>query len=208
MNSRNKKEKAKTEKQELKTLKKQEKQEKKEKAEKKKENEILYVDEILPVVGWDETYSYGIMEDGSIIDALSIGCKNVYAQSPEDQVMEELIWQKLYSTYLGDLKLVSLFFPICTDTQQANIDYIARRTENPFFRELQAQAKEKMIAVTNERMSKEFFLLFYAKDRADHDDKRIQLKATLGWTYPPLAQETEPEMKKRLFFKLCNKNLL
>ena len=62
---------------------------------KKKEKEILYIEELLPVVDFDRELNVAIMEDGTYCDFLSITTKDLTSLS-EDEIRWDLtMWEKL-----------------------------------------------------------------------------------------------------------------
>lgn len=161
----------------------------------------------IPIVKYDEFLNCGIMEDGSLIDFLKIETKDIYACDREKILIEQLLWDRLLKTYAGDLKEVSFLFPTDTQKQQDYIDYVARRTKNPMFREILSIEKEKLMEMQRDYFDREFVLCFFAKDKTELNDNRLAIKATLTRTNPPLVTELSAEKKKAVIYKLYNKNM-
>lgn len=187
--------------------KKAEKQKKKEVKELDKKIEPLLIEKIMPVVDFEETGNYGIMFDGSIIDMFRIRSKDIYAADKNEILMDQILWDRLYKTYPEDLKIISFHFPTDTSRQQSYINTIATRTENPIYRKLLAEQKEKLIEIHQHYMDKEYILCFFSRNPPDHAEKVLQIKNCLSKASRPLIEPMSKDKKIRIIYKLYNKNM-
>lgn len=79
-----------------------------------------FIDEIMPVVGFNSDYQVFIMEDGTIMDILGIHAKNLMSASENEVAYDIMCWDKLLKTFAADLKIICFNFPTETLQQQAS----------------------------------------------------------------------------------------
>ena len=189
---------------EKKLARKEEKKHLKEEQNKKKEKEekvdLHLFDEIAPIVDYKETKNmgYAVLEDGSLMDFVLIKGKDLYSMSYEDLNYDNFLWSKLYKRTAEDLKILALNFP--TDTS-AQINYYMKKYEqqkNPILKSY----------ISENRTDREYILMFYAEDEAALNKKRREIISILSGASVPLFEFVSNEKKKRIFFKLQNKNTL
>lgn len=190
--------------------KKQLKEEQKIKKEKEEKVDLHLFDEIAPIVDYKETKNmgYAILEDGSLMDFVLIKGKDLYSMSYEDLNYDNFLWSKLYKRTAEDLKILALNFP--TDTS-AQINYYIKKYEqqkNPILKSYIAEQIEILKYISENRTDREYILMFYAEDEAALNKKRREIISILSGASVPLFEFVSNEKKKRIFFKLQNKNTL
>ncbi|MDD7511969.1 MAG: hypothetical protein PUK21_06345 [Peptostreptococcaceae bacterium] len=179
--------------------------------EKRKETtkpDISYLDslDLMPVVDFDKSLGYMIMKDGTILDCVHIISRDLENMDENGRTIDILAWQKLYSTYEGDLKIVSLYFPVDTKEQSNFFRYKLKHTKNPIYRELIEEEIEKCKAIHEQFLNREFFMFFYAKNNIDYQEKYIKIMG-LNRNMRNIVEEVSNEKKKKLLSLLANKNL-
>lgn len=190
-----------------KSLSKGEKKLKRAEEEKNKEVEEMYIDKILPVIDFDEQIGVGIMEDGSFCDCFSIVCKDLNSITQDELTMDVLSWEKVYKTYAGDLKIISFSFPTDTADQQSYVEYKLAKTANPVLKELLHIKQDELEIIHSDFMTREAALFFFSTSPEEYKNNYASLKALLSNSVSPLIRTMDPQKKKRIFFKMCNKNL-
>lgn len=169
--------------------------------------ESLYIDKILPIIDFDDELGIAIMEDGTFCDCFSIVCKDLNSITADQLAMDVLTWEKVYKTYAGDLKIVSFSFPTDTREQQEYIEYKLAETQNPILREFLHRRQGELEYVNREYLMRESALFFFARTPAEYKNNFTALRALLSSSITPLIKPMPVEKKKKLLFKMCNKNL-
>lgn len=186
---------------------KEEKEQEKVQRELEQKAEEMYIDKILPIVSFDEDVGIGIMDDGTFCDCFSIVCKDLNSITEDQLTLDILTWEKLYKTYAGDLKIVSFSFPTDTKDQQSYVGYKIQVTENPILKHFLQQREKELEIVHRDYLSRESALFFFASSPAEYKKNYAAIHTLLAGSMTPMVRKMEKEKKKKLFFKMCNKNL-
>lgn len=179
----------------------------KQEKEKRKKAETLLVEEITPIVAFDEELGVGIMEDGSLCDCFQIVTKDLNSLSRDQLLRDALTWDKLYKTYAGDLKEVFFSYPTETEQQQRYVEHKLRTTENPIYRKFLIQRLRELQNAHTLYLTRGSALFFFAKNPTEYKSNYIAVYTTLTRTNQPLIRKMSNERKKQIFFRLYNKNL-
>ena len=175
---------------------------------KKKEKEILYIEELLPVVDFDRELNVAIMEDGSYCDFLEITTKDLTSLS-EDEVRWDLtMWEKLFKIYEDDIKIISFAFPTDTSRQAEYLQEKIEKTENPTYRKFLQTKLEEVEGVSIKFLTQSFVLMYFAKSLTDYKNKAITIMSVLGKNVNPLVRTIDADRKIAILNKLMNKNVL
>lgn len=173
----------------------------------KKHAAIRPIQEVLPLTGYDETLDAAVMEDGSLCDCLRIRTKDLNSISAEDVLRDNLIWEKLYKTYPGDLSILFFSYPAETGPQQRYLEHKLQTVRNPIYRKFLKGKLQELKQVHALYRSRGAVLLFYAKNPAEHRTCLRLLEMALLQNGRPLTRRIHTNEKKALFFRLCNKNM-
>lgn len=178
---------------------------KKQEQKEKRIAEHLYIDEILPLVDFEETLGAGVMEDGSLCDCLQIRTTDL--KTLTDGEVEQLkgVWEKLYDVYPGDLAILSYLYPVEIEAQLSYLSRIRGRTKHPVYLKLLDEKEQELLRAQQQFLDQEYALFFYAKDREEHRQNFLTIYTTLSRFYPSQVMEMSSEKKKWLFQKMNNK---
>lgn len=168
---------------------------------------IRPIQEVLPLAGYDEDFDAAVMEDGSLCDCLRIRTKDLNSIAAEEVLRDNLIWEKLYKTYPGDLSILFFSYPAETGLQQRYLEHKLQTVRNPIYQKFLNEKLQELKQVHALYRSRGAVLLFYAKNPAEHRTCLRLLEMALMQNGRPLTRRMRTEEKKQLFFRLCNKNL-
>lgn len=157
----------------------------------------------IPIVDITEDDAF-LTNQGGILDFVQIKCKDLNSAKTYDIEYDMLNWTWLYKSYMGDLKLVSMNYPVDIFEQVAHIDYLISQTKNPVFvQELEGE-KLWMQYAHSTYMEQEYYLMFFSKDKNTYKRNRNTIQSRLGRTY----QSTEIRLGKKIqiLAKMMNMN--
>lgn len=186
------------------------KKKKEEKLSRRKQKELaekeLFMESLLEVVSFDEELGVGIMRDGSIIDCFEILCYDLQNESDAETNLKMLTWEKLFSVYGDDIKIISSFFPVSTNKQVEYLKNILDRTENPLYRELVKSRIADLEWIHENYVNRNYLLFFYSKNLTEYQEHYTRIIVTLN-SYDNLVAPLSNDIKKEQIFLLHNKNL-
>ena len=157
--------------------------------------------DLVPVVDYTE-YDAFLLRDKSIIDIFKISTRDLNSAKDYDIEFDIALFTKLYRSYKGDLKIITMNYPVDTVTQEYFINQVLERTANPIARE-DLETEKELLHITNQTFhEREFYLMFFAKNEADYRDKRNQLIGNLK-NYG-LLQEMNLAKKIQILYKMNN----
>lgn len=168
--------------------------------------EKLGMENLIEVVSFDEELGVGKMKDGTIVDCFEIVCYDPQNESDADILLKRLTWEKLFSIYGDDLKIISSFFPVSTSKQEAYLRAKLEETENPLYQELISLRIKDLVWIHENYVNRSFLLFFFSKNLAQYNEHYTRIMVTLN-TYNNLVLPVSKEIKKEQFFLLNNKNL-
>lgn len=173
---------------------------------KEKEIEALYIEDVLPIVDYNDELDILVMSDGTYCDFLEITTSDLTSLSEDELSYNIMLWEKLYKIYAGNLKIISFSFPTDTEQQQKYLRYKILKTDNPIYRRVLEEKLEKAEEVAVNHMTRSFALVFYAKSISEYRNNYLNIRAVLSNVNRPLIKVMSKEKKLAIIEKLCNKN--
>lgn len=171
-----------------------------------KKAQTNFVDELMPVVGYNTDYDVFVMEDGTILDILGIYAKNLMSAADAEITYDIMCWDKLLKTFAADLTIICFNFPTDTTQQQA---YLAKKIEqqkNPLLRDILLQKSAELEWISQNRKEREFAICFYSRNLDDYRKNYLQIYSQLTSAAAPLCRKLSGEKKKQIIYNLYNKN--
>lgn len=165
-----------------------------------------FTDEIMPVVGYNEDYDVFVMEDGTIMDILGINAKNLMSASENEIAYDIMCWDKLFKTFVSDLKIICFNFPTDTTKQQSYISRKIEKQKNPLLREILWQKEAELQWISLNRKDREFAICFYSRSIDEYRKNYLQIYSQLSSATSPLCRKLTAEKKKQIIYNLYNKN--
>lgn len=157
--------------------------------------------DLLPITDYNEDQAF-VTKSGEIIDFLAIQSKDLNSMKDYDLEFDIARFIKIYRTYAGDLKIITLECPLDTTTQISYINRLVHKTQNPICNEDLEREKEALAFIKNEKHVREFFLMFFSKNKREHKENMLWLKASAKDLLSPIALEK----KVQILYKICNFN--
>lgn len=176
------------------------------KKEKKEKKLISYTDTLIPIVNFDEKLKVGVMADGTLVDCMKIICKDLANTDMTTQTIDVLNLSKLFSTYDGDLKITSSYFPVDTAPQKRYFERLLEETENPIYKEFLEEEILKCKSISEEFLNREFLIYFYSKNNNEYRENLLKIEG-LNNGSQRMVEPLSEEKKIKHFFLLANKNL-
>ena len=178
---------------------------------KKQEKEVQrqYIEDVMPIVAFDEALECFIMEDGTLLDMFAIITKDLNSTPTDELTYDKYLWEKLYKTYSDDIKIIGFYFHPDTSEQQEYMSRLYYRTESPVYQKLIREKQEELAFVETEDvyMEMQFYLLFFAKNKPDYKEKSISIYSLLSSGFLPSIERITPERKEKIIYQLFNKNM-
>ncbi|RXZ02131.1 hypothetical protein [Fictibacillus sp. S7] len=174
-------------------------QEKKEKKVKIKSS----ITDIIPVIDMTAN-GYFELRQNEYLEIVQLTSKDIYSLNTEDKNHDIYSFAFFLQSYLDDIKLVPLNFPVDTSVQQSFIQRKIERTKNPLYIPfLQKKLKELQFIESN-RTNREYYLFLYSDNEYTLLNKVNQVKRLLQRTCPII--ELSDEKKINILYKLNNLN--
>lgn len=161
------------------------------------------LEDLIPLAAFEEDVFR--FQDGSYMDMVQIVTKDLLNMSTDALAYDNLTMANFYKSWSNDdLKLVSLNFPKSTKQQQKYFEHKIRNERNPVYRQFLVQSYQQLRQIEQSRSEREYYLLFFAKNREDLNNKQMRIMRTLGGN--DLVVKVDPEKKVQILQKLNNKN--
>lgn len=167
---------------------------------KKKRN--LSIADLLPLSHIDDGFI--VKQDGTLIDIIALTSKDLRNIKDDAYKRDVEAYEVLYNTLIGDCKILSLNFPTDTRQQEQYIKHKINLSKNPVFREELSKELLKVSNIGKVVTYREYYIMLFAKDKAQMDDYRKTIFATLGTG--GLVEDISLDKKVSILFELCNKN--
>ncbi|MGX4601685.1 immunoglobulin-like domain-containing protein [Faecalimicrobium sp. JNUCC 81] len=197
---------------EKKQIKLEEKRLKKEKKQRSKQNkkelkeEYKKVDkdtfDLLPFldVAEDETFR----TQNGYIDVFQLGTKDLNSLNNDDAQRHMMEFGNFFRSYIDDIKIISMTFPVNTQVQQEHLLKTIDNTDNPIYIQFLNKRLDELIALEEKRKNKEFYLMVFYEDEKTKKERESQL---LRLTSSAInLKSLDLDKKLKILFKLNNQN--
>lgn len=161
--------------------------------------------DILPIAYYDSSADAYILKDGSYMDFFKINTKDIYSASEDERMWDDLKFTKLYQTYPGDLKYITLNFPTNTAEQQEYWRHKIELTSNPLMRKQQEEKLFQLEWLQKNSTKREFYLFYYAEDQEALKKAYSDILAIMGTGRDGMLEILSQTKKHSILFKIANK---
>ncbi len=159
------------------------------------------ITELLPIRDYVEGEGF-ILEGGGNFDIIQLRCKDLFNISKTETDEDIARYMSLYKTYPGDLKIIAMNYPSDTKVQQEYCAYKIAKTPNERYKDFLKEKFLELSEMEKNDTDREFYLVYYCKNKEDHKDKTIKICSILG----DLAILVDKGKKLRVLYKYNNKN--
>lgn len=169
---------------------------------KKLNNTVL---NIIPIRTYDHVNECYINEDKSILDLVYVKCKDFSAQSNSDIERDMLVLTEFFRLYKDDFKIIAINIPTNCEEQISFLNYKLEKCTNEYRRKQLEIKKEEQEWIQKNRLNKEFYIMFFARDIEEHKKLRSLIEDNLGRNN--LLQPITKKQKDIVLMKMNNKNI-
>lgn len=164
------------------------------------------VDKIIPIRRYDEQARCFICEDKTAFDYLEILSKDQVNRKEGEFEYDNLRLWKFLQLYRGDIKLISLNFPLNTQLQRDNLKTILEQAKDPVRRKWLERRLDELEELEVKVQRKEYFLCMFARSSSDLEKERDKALAYIGRGADKIIREISFEKKRHILKRLCNMN--
>lgn len=155
---------------------------------------------------YDQELKCYVMANGYYMDFFKINTKDLNSASEDELNWDAMKFAKLYKTYADDLKIVTLNYPCNTKIQQDYWRYKLEHTKNPEIRRIQEQKIFQLEWLEKNSTSREFYLMYFAKDKVKLENNRRSILSILSLGKMGMLEEITTEKKHQIIYKVMNKS--
>lgn len=158
--------------------------------------------DLIPIV--DYTKNGVFITKTGYLDFVQILCKDLHSARDYDVEFDVIRFANLFKTYKGDLKIITMNYPVDTYSQISYIHKIMARTDNPAcLKDLDSECNALEIA-HQKYEEREFYLMFFSKDMKEYTQNIDLIKSHLQ--RGQLIQPLNFSKKVQILNKLNNQN--
>lgn len=161
--------------------------------------------DILPIAYYDSSIDAYVLKDGSYMDFLKVNTKDIYSASEDERMWDNLKFTKLYQTYPGDLKYITLNFPTNTAVQQEYWRHKIEITSNPIMKRQQEEKLFQLEWLQKNSTKREFYLFYYAKTKEELKKAYSDILTVMGTGRDGMLEILSQTKKHNILFKIANK---
>lgn len=163
---------------------------------------------ILPIRKYDDKLGGFIYCNESYMDLFSI-IPSDRANLQEDELQYSIFNNiKFYRLYSGDIKLISMNFPVNTSYQREFLKKKYKQATDKVRRLWLEREMNELELLDQNVMRKEYYLMFFGKDKDEFIKNKDNIEKWIGHGRSRLVQELSKEKKIQIVRKLCNMNSL
>lgn len=151
-----------------------------------------------------------VAEDGTFrakdgyIDIFQLGTKDLNSLNNDDAQRHMMEFSNFFRSYIDDIKIISMTFPVNTQVQQEHLLKMIDNTDNPISIQFLNNRLDELIALEEKRKNKEFYLMVFYADEKTKKERETQL---LRLTSSAInLRSLELDKKIKILFKLNNQN--
>ncbi|MCQ2510858.1 MAG: hypothetical protein MJ116_10400 [Lachnospiraceae bacterium] len=164
--------------------------------------------ELIPVRYYDRDYNCYVLSDGTMMDILQINTKDLISASQDEVEYDCLKLGKLFKTYAGDIKIVSLNFPCDTSSQQRYFREKLSNAKNEVYEYWLKVRLRELERIEKTHTTREFYFLFFSNSFEENEKNRNTFLITLAVGKDGLVSILPEEKKHQILTKMNNKNAL
>lgn len=164
--------------------------------------------QILPIRFYDESLDCFILDDKSYLDIMGVipsDRRNLQGDAIEYNIINNMRFYRIYS---GDLKFISLNFPVNTSFQRDILLRKIKKTGDEVRKLWLEREIEELERLDANVMRREYYMMFYGKTKDEFIKNKSSIINAIGYGRNKLVEEIEKEKKIQIVRKLCNLNSL
>lgn len=163
------------------------------------------VTDIIPISYYDTEANAYVLKDGTYMDFFKVNTKDIYSASNDERNWDNLKFAKLYQTYPGDLKYITLNFPTNTSEQQDYWRHKIERTLNPLQKKQQEEKLFQLEWLQTNSTKREFYLFYFSSDKEQLKKNAADILTIMRTGRDGLLEIISQTKKHQILFKIANK---
>lgn len=178
----------------------------KRKSKEKKTKAEKYTLEILPIRAYDKEAGCFVQKGGQYMDLFLILSSDRSNQQGDELKYNIYLLTRFLRLYHGDLKILSMNFPVNTSFQRGVLERKKKKTTDDVRQWWLEREREELALLDQHIMRKEFYLMFFGKNREDLLKNKNNIKKWIGFGRNKLVEEMGMEKKIQIVNKINNMN--
>lgn len=160
---------------------------------------------VIPIRKYDYTNDCYVNEDRTTLDLVCVKCKDFASQSNSDIERDMLILTEFFRLYKDDIKIIAINIPTNCEEQISFLNFKISTCQNEYRRKQLEIKKEEQEWIQKNRLNKEFYIMFFARDMEEHKKLKNLIEDNLGSSN--LLLPITKKQKDIVLMKMNNKNI-
>jgi hypothetical protein len=160
--------------------------------------------DIIPIVDMTANGYFELRNRQEYMEILQLTSKDIYSLNEEDKNHDIYSFAFFLQSYLDDLKVVPLNFPVDTSVQQRFIQRKIERTKNQIYIPFLQKKLQELQFIESNRTNREYYLFVYGDNEYTLTNKVNQVERLLQRTTPIIRLSDDKKMN--ILYKLFNLN--
>lgn len=160
--------------------------------------------DLIPIIDYDSELNCYMYNDGTLMDLMQIKSQNLADLSNDEREFMNLKYSRWYKKYAPDIKLIMMNFPSDMTEQKKYWEHKFSNTKNETFQNWQQKKISELNWIEKNRTSREFYFMFWGKNREDFLKNREQHLESLGTGPLGYIEYIDKDKKNSILFKFNN----
>jgi len=161
------------------------------------------ISELIPIKSYDDMLGAFVMKHG-YMDIYGIRTYNMDALSPYEQdyiIMQRLRFQQNYD---GELKMVSIVFPVDLTEQRMFLVRKYDSTEDPLVREIIEEKLRELERLEDKTIERDYYYMIFAENEEEMHKDQVRIESLLQNDVVRLRKDKKIDIVRQL----CNQSTL
>lgn len=159
--------------------------------------------DIIPVIDMTAN-GYFELRNHEYLEIVQLTSKDIYSLNADDKNHDIYSLAFFLQSYLDDIKLVPLNFPVDTSVQQRFIQRRIEKARNPIYIPFLQKKLQELQFIESNRTNREYYLFLYSDNEYTLSNKVNQVERLLQRTCPVI--KLTDDKKINILYKLNNLN--
>lgn len=164
------------------------------------------ITDLIPIRYYDQSLNAYVMQNNTYMNLVKINTKDIYSESEEERIWDNMKYAKLYQTFPGELKFIVLNFPTNTIEQQEYWRHKIETTANPILKKQQEEKLFQLEWLQANSTKREFYVMYFSQTRDNCKKATNDILAIMGTGPNGLLELLSQTKKHQILFKIANKS--
>lgn len=156
------------------------------------------ISELIPIMSYDDMLGAFVMKHG-YMDIYGIRTYNMDALSPYEQdyvIMQRLRFQQNYD---GELKMVSIVFPVDLTEQRMFLVRKYDGTDDPFVREIIEEKLRELERLEDKTIERDYYYMLFAENEEEMRKDQVRIESLLQNDVFRLRRDRKIDVVRQLY---------